>query len=72
MATIGQTGVVIDLEEFGRALEKAAAAGIAAGEQGTAVELTAKGIAGTVIMETLVQRSNPFNHPPGVRGAQER
>lgn len=65
MATIGQTGsgllgVVIDIEELGRILEKAAQMGIEAVETGTVVGLTAKGIAGTVIMETLVQR--PQNH----------
>jgi hypothetical protein len=53
MATLGQTTVTISIEEFGRVLEKAAQMGIDSAP--TAVELTAKGIAGTIIMETLVQ-----------------
>lgn len=71
MATIGQTGVVIDLNEFGATLERAAKLGIEAGVKGTAVELTAKGIAGTVLMETVAQSkpSLPGHH---IRGAQER
>lgn len=71
MATIGQTGVVIELEEYARALERAAHLGVEAGKAGTAVELTAKGIAGTVLLETVAQQKQPL---PGhhIRGAQER
>ena len=58
METVGKQFVTMTLEEFAKALERAASMGVEAGP--TAVDLTATGIAGTIIMETvIVSRPQP-------------